>query len=256
MKWKSLATVAVVTLAFAASGLAQQPVLTSMPTPAPVKQARRPIFSQISWWAKYGEPVSYTAQEGVPPATLDAGAAGEAPVMHDHGYGFGYVYGPGSCDYSAPCIDQLWSGYAQMPWRCGHPHYHHRYRGFGGQCGSCGTVSDCGRTAPACAAPACDSPIGCAQPADCACDMAHACSKCKPRKQWFAHWNWGKKCCNTCDSCSTGIGCGCAAPIGNGLLPTDDPDVAPPAPVPAGDEASILKTPQFRKVSTSASRTR
>jgi hypothetical protein len=238
MKWKSVSLAAVAMFGLTAGALAQQPTLSARRSLAATPPARPSLFSQISWWAKFGQPVE--------PA-VEAAPSGEAHVVHDHGYGFGYVYGPGSCDCRPACTDQLWAGYEQMPWRCSHPQYKERYRGFCGHggcghggCGHgrCGHVSDCGCTvsAPACeAAPSCTESV-CCKP------------KCKRCKQWFAHWSWGKKCCDTCDSCSAPIGCGCATPIGHGPPAADAPAASPP--LPTADEASIQKKPLLRRVST------
>ena len=242
MKWKSVTLCAVAMLGVTASGFAQQTTLSSRRTVPAAPQARKPIFSQISWWAKFGQPVEGGVE--VP--------AGEPPVIHDHGHGFGYVYGPGSCDCRPPCTDQLWAGYEQMPWRCSHPQYKERYRGYCGSCGNggCGHASDCGCTtaAPSCgcttAAPSCTD----------SCTSSVCCKpKCKKCKQWFAHWNWGKKCCDTCDSCSAPVSCGCAMPVG-GTPPAVGPPVGPP--LPAADEASLLKKPLWQRVSATRSTVR
>lgn len=249
MKWKSVTLGAMAMVGLTAGAClqaaerlpVQQPTLMARRSLPMDTQVQRPMFSPISWWAKFGQPVE-------PPAGAPEGAAvGEAPVVHDHGYGFGYVYGLGSCDCRPPCIDQLWDGYQQNPWRCSHPQYKERYRGYCGSCGNghcgngcghggCGHAVGCGCTtaAPSCA-DACDSP--CCKP------------KCKLCKQWFAHWNWGKKCCDTCDSCSAAVGCGCAAPVGNAPPGADTPPAVGP-PVPAADEASILKKPLLHRVSS------
>src|SRR5262245_28016396 len=120
MKWKSVTLCVVGMLCIAATGLAQQPILSGRQSVPAAAQLRRPIFTQISWWAKYGQPV-----EPAPGAVEAAPApAADAPVMYDHGYGFGYVYGLGSCDCRPPCTSQLWDGYQQTPRRCSYPQYH------------------------------------------------------------------------------------------------------------------------------------
>jgi hypothetical protein len=253
MKWKSATLCAVVMFGISTVGLAQQPTLPSRQSVPAAAQLRRPIFSQISWWAKYGQPVEPA------PGAVEAAPAAEAPLMYDHGYGFGYVYGLGSCDCRPPCISQLWDGYVQNPHRCSHPQYHDKngncsscgscgnggYGGHGGYggCAACGPVGDCGCTAatPSCAADSCTSPVCCK-------------SKCKCSKQWFAHWHWGKKCCDTCNSCSEPVGCSCAAPIGGPGPAADVPAVSPP--LPAADEASVLKMPLLRRVSNQQLSTR
>lgn len=233
MKWKCVSLCVVAMLGLCASAFAQQPILSSRRTAPAESEVRRPIFSQVSWWAKFGQPVE--------PA-VEAAPAGEPPLVHDHGYGFGYVYGPGSCDCRPPCTDQLWAGYEQMPRRCTHPQY--KYRGY---CGSCGNHGSCGHVANHC---------GCTTPAPTCTDAVASCTdsvccqpKCKKcKKQWFAHWHWGKKgCCDTCDSCSAPVSCGCAMPASPLPPAAGAPAVGPP--VPAADEASILKKPLLQRVS-------
>jgi hypothetical protein len=244
MKWKSvtLCAMAMVGLTAGSSPQAaerlpvQPPTLTARRSLPLDTQVQRPILSQISWWARFGQPVE------PPPGVPEGAVVGDAPVVHDHGYGFGYVYGPGACDCRPPCIDQLWDGYQQMPWRCSHPRYKERHYGSCGSCGACGNGGcghavgcGCATAAPSCT-DACTSPV-CCKP------------KCKRCKQWFAHWSWGKKCCDSCDSCSAPIGCGCAVPVGGAPPAADAPPAVGP-PVPAADEASILKKPLLHRVSS------
>jgi hypothetical protein len=266
MKWKSVTLSAMAMIGLTAGSLlqaadrlpVQQPTLTARRSLPMDTQVQRPILSQISWWAKFGQPVEPPPGAEVP--------AGDAPVVHDHGYGFGYVYGLGSCDCRPRCIDQLWDGYEQMPWRCSHPVYKDRHGGYG--CGACGHGAygngscghgGCGRGGHGrcghgfCGQGGCRHAVGCgcttAAPscAD-ACDSPCCKPKCKRSKQWFAHWHWGKKCCDTCDSCSAPIGCGCAAPVGSDVPAADAPPMVAP-PVPAADEASVLKKPLLHRVS-------
>jgi hypothetical protein len=100
-----------------------------------------------------------------------------------------------------------------------------------GKCGACGHVSDCGCTT--------------------ACDTGCGCKSYKPFKQWLAHWNRGN-CCDSCDSCTAPIGC--AAPTDHYAPPAADPAPAVTPPVPAVDEASVLKKPLYRRVSTTSKR--
>jgi hypothetical protein len=188
---------------------------------------RRPAFTQISWWAKYGQPVEGTVAP-----------SGEPMVLHDHGHGFGYVYGLGSCDCRPPCTDHLWAGYVQNPWRCSHPQYHNG-RG-NGNCAACGHLSDGSCTTPAATACGCSDAVG-----SCGCTDSVCCGKCKQKKQRLAHWHWGKKkgCCDSCTSCAAPIGC--TAPAASGT-PGDLSPLPPPPPV---DEASVLRKPLFRQAS-------
>lgn len=121
-----------------------------------------------------------------------------APVHYRHatwdiwgGTATGYVYTPGACDYTPPCVNHLWDGYEQRPLRCDGIHMH----GCGGRhgcggCNGCGMssscgcgghasilkrahgwhfggkicgCSSCGTIAPSCAAPSCAAPT-CAAP--------------------------------------------------------------------------------------------
>ena len=234
MNWKSL-TVVVGAALLATTAAAQQPTLTggrSVPAAAAI---RRPMFSQISWWAKYGQPLEAPPAE---PGAAEVAPNAEPEVLHDHGHGFGYVYGPGSCDCRPPCTDQLWAGYSQQPWRCSHPRY--KEGGFLSKCGACGHVSDCG----------CTTNCGCAT--SCGCNNGCGGHAFKPFKQWLAHWNCGNACCDTCDSCTAPIGC--AAPAEHAAPPA--PEAAAPVtpPVPSVDEASVLKKPLYRRVSTTSAR--
>ncbi|HEX5103358.1 MAG TPA: hypothetical protein VFV87_06085 [Pirellulaceae bacterium] len=236
MKWKALSIVASAALCLASTALAQQRLVVG-PEAAPAPVVRRPIFNQISWWAKYGQPVESTVAPN-----------GEPMVLHDHGHGFGYVYGMGSCDCRPPCTDQLWAGYVQNPWRCSHPQYHQR-----GNCAACGHISDCNCATPTATACGCSDAVG-----SCGCTDGACCSKCKHKKQWLAHWHWGKKkgCCDSCTSCSVPVSCAdpaaTAAPGGMAPLPPAPPGavrLTPPTPLPSGDEASVLKRPLFRQAS-------
>ena len=235
MKWKSLTMFAAAVLMAATSSQAQQPTLSTGRNLAASPPARRPIFSQISWWARYGQPLEAPAAE---PGVVEAAA--EPMVMHEGGHGFGYVYGLGSCDCGAPCTDHLWAGYMQNPWRCSHPRYKERHHGG---CGACGHVSDCGCTAPSCTAAA----------TDCGCQDVCGCGTRKPFKQWLAHWRCGQACCDTCDSCSAPLGC--SEPAHHGASPAAlEPPAAAPQPTPSNDEASVLKKPLYRRVSVTPAR--
>lgn len=261
MKWTSLAICTALTALVASPALADYPA-TSDGQSLQTSPLRRPgAFNPLGWWTKFGEPVS------APVVTDNAGhgPAAVEPATFSH-YGYDYVYGPGSCDCPAPCIDNLWSGYSQNPWRCGHHKLFHKMRGCGHCCDTCGPACGavaadcgCGVPTPACDAPTCAAPPSCAGPPSCAappacgCEAPPACgceaplacmSCCKPRKSWFAHWHWGKSnCCDTCDSCAAPVDCGCAAPSGG--EPYGPPDAAPPAPTV--DDATTFNLPLFRR---------
>lgn len=151
MKWTHLATLMLV---------AAVPAVASAAGPRLIgTQAPRQAV-QTSWWARLGQPV-----EG------EVAAEGGAAVEHVyddsalHGPAHGHCCAVGSCDYTPPCVNDLWAGYVQRPLRC-NPHYlrHHGCgaccgRGFGRghAAGDCG----CNHAAPACgcttAAPAGDA---------------------------------------------------------------------------------------------------
>lgn len=88
------------------------------------------------------------------------------------------VYQIGSCDFTPPCVDHLWSGYSQNPHRC-NMHGHHgcgnRYGlgncagscgiGYGGFCGKSHGCTSCG--SPACGTPACGTVVpSCSTPTE------------------------------------------------------------------------------------------
>ena len=107
MKWMILAAVAALSLAVLAPSQAAEP--------QPIRQAS---YAGSNWWARYGSgPVAQP--EAMPvPVTVEP----EAVSMPHGGYGYDYIYYPGICDYTPPCIDWLWAGYAPNPCRC-HPHF-------------------------------------------------------------------------------------------------------------------------------------
>lgn len=197
--------------------------------------SRGRLFSGQTWWTRFGEPVN-SAALAEDSAVKGAEIGGPVPM-----HGDGYVYGPGSCDCSPPCIGHLWNGYFQNPLRC-HPH-HCRLRGCGTNACGCGDNA-CG-CAPSCstkAACGCAEPVTCTTSADCGCKPV--CGSCKPfhlgRFRCFAaHWN-------SCDSCSAPIGCGCSTAV-----PTDmpgEPEAKPsilerPAPMP---ESALRLLPRVR----------
>ena len=126
----------------------------------------------------------------------------------------GYVYAPGSCDYTPPCVNHLWDGYEQRPLRCYPPQMHaHGCRGSGGWggCDSCGMADSCG----------------------CRTKRAHA-------------WHFGGKMWN-CNSCGDiAPSCGCEGYDGKGMAPSPTPASAdaPPAPMPeAESDGSALQYP-------------
>lgn len=235
--------------------------------------ARTPVFPTAHAWvnsmrqetATPARPPAITGNTiGMGSAAREAGdaAVGNGAVIsqsawnHEHQY-TGYVYGPGSCDSTPPCVDHLWDGYCQRPHRCGGHHHGRHFRGGCGfavqGCSSCGTSAD----------------VGCASGCDSGCGVAMKCHGCKLHafKQRFAsncdscatscdtcghghklfsgkHRGWFA---SLCDSCDGGMSCGCAASIGDGpkgeTVPTpaiDMPGEAP-APMPTVDDAKSAR---------------
>lgn len=170
-----------------------------------------------------------------PEITTDANGAGEMPVHFRQasfdiwrGGNSGYIYQPGSCDYSPPCIDHLWDGYCQRPLRCGHRrHGGHCQTGCGGgmftypaygqsACGGCGDCNAGGCNAGGCSASDCDQ-------GGCGCG----------RKTRCGHWCWGSRLRSACRSwgdCDDGASCGCGASPACGM---DGASAAMPPAVPA-----------------------
>jgi hypothetical protein len=158
----------------------------------------------------------------------------------------GYVFGPGSCDHTPPCIDHLWDGYCQRPRRCGHHHglFHHH----GGGCGQSAGCATCGDNVATCdtgchgfrlhgfrrhgCGMSCSTCDTCSDACGCGGGFGkHFRAKCSG---WFN---------NLCNACDGGMSCGCAAPIGNGngLESLPAPEADSPAPTPAPDEANSAR---------------
>ena len=158
-----------------------------------------------------------------------------APVLYRQaswdiwsGTATGYVYAPGACDYTPPCVNHLWDGYVQRPHRCYPPHMHgcHGQRGCGssGGCDTCGSASSCG--------------------------CGGHCSLLKRAHGWhFGGKVWGgcSSCGDIAPSCAA-PSCGCDGIGGKGTYdmapaPADAPP-APPAPMPTADgDAPTVEAP-------------
>jgi hypothetical protein len=171
---------------------------------------------------------------------VDSAVISQTAWNNEHVY-TGYVFGPGSCDYTPPCVDHLWDGYCQRPCRCGHHHGH----GLFNHCGRCGGgnggCSTCGQSYASC-----DSGGGCHgcrlhgghhNRGGCGCETSV--STCDSGNSGCGMGHFGKhmraKCCgwfnNVCSSFDGGMGCGCAAPIGNGGMGGNGAETVPtPAP--------------------------
>jgi len=279
MKWTTLAICAALVATAASSALADYPTgYTGQQLQAP-QMRRSGVFNPLGWWTKYGEPVSAPAHAAGDLAA-EAGTHVE-PATFSH-YGYDYVYGPGSCECAAPCVNDLWTGYYQHPRRCGHHKMFDKLRGCGHCCDTCGpacghVAADCGCGAPVpacdapptCAAPpSCAAPPGCAAPPACGCEAIATCTSCcKPRKSWFAHWQWGKRGGDSCSlgcGCATPVDCGCAAPPSCATPPGCgcaapahlSPSGAPEAPRPTADDSTTFNSPVFRRPIKSAGYTR
>lgn len=165
-------------------------------------------------------------------ATRPAAVTPHAPVHFRQaswdiwsGTATGYVYAPGACDYTPPCVNHLWDGYVQRPHRCDGIHMHGGCRGMHG-CGGCG---------------------GCGSASSCGCG-----GHCSILKR--AHgWHFGGKVYGGCSSCSdiapscAAPSCGCEAIGGKGSYDTGPaPPAAPPAPMPTADdgEAPMAEAPK------------
>jgi hypothetical protein len=152
----------------------------------------------------------------------------------------GYVYSPGVCDYTPPCVNHLWDGYEQRPHRCNPIHVH--------QCGMRG----CGQ----CGSGACGASAGCDT-----CGSANSCG-CGGHASLLkrAHgWHFGGKIYGDCSSCGTiAPSCGCDGMGGkfydNAPAPAPAPrDVdSPAAPMPTADG----ELPEFEVPAEKAARGR
>lgn len=181
---------------------------------------------------------------------------------NEHQY-TGYVFGPGSCDHTPPCVEHLWDGYCQRPCRCGHHQLFHRHCHVG--CGGHGSCSTCGPVHRGCAG-------GCGHFGGChACSLHHlkhkicstldmGCHSCAPSCDTCApscghklfgglQRGWFGKLCSACDG---GMSCGCGDGIGSPAygesLPSGPaPELVPkptlegPPSVPADDGKSARR---------------
>ncbi|QDU29162.1 hypothetical protein ETAA8_42690 [Anatilimnocola aggregata] len=219
--------------------------------------ARTPVFPAAHAWVNSmrQETAAPTAPALAPAITGHAGVGMNSPREvigdgamisqtswnHEHQY-TGYVFGPGSCDYTPPCVDHLWNGYCQRPHRChGHGHRHCHLRG------SCGIATSGCATCDTGSAASCDS--GCGVARSCHGCFLHSgrhrytglscgnsCSSCGDacgtgcghghglfsgkHRGWFA---------NLCNACDGDLSCGCAAPVGDMSSPES-------VPTPAADD--------------------
>jgi len=237
MRWTQLLAGLVAALS-ATTCLAEMPNMAGDTSSAISVMQRAGMMSGQSWWSRYGEPVNAAALNQMSPS--DKGAmAGPMPI-----YGDGYIFGPGSCDCSPPCIWGLWAGYYQHPHRCD-PHCNllHRHCGCG-HCGQCGAYAGggsgpCGSCAKA--ACGCSAPVSCTT-ASTGCGCKPVCGKCRQcHLGWHgfgAHWN---RPCGKC-SCGMALGCGCATTVPP-LWGSEKQADKIPNPLP--DEAALYTLPRL-----------
>ena len=266
MRWIRLVAAAVV-VSNAAWCFAETPEYSNnRPQPMSLMQGR--LFGGQAWWARFGEPVNATAMAQAEVSPSDK--TGPMPLYGDGGY----VYSPGACDCSAPCISHLWNGYYQNPKRCNPHQLFNRHCGCNAcdnGCGSCGhchpmltrlfghgccnansctSAASCGcaapvctTPAPSCAAPSCGAPScevpSCAAPS---CTTTADCG-CKPLCGKSRHCHFKLRSCMAhwscgCDSCSAPVSCGCATPAGPALMSEKQATNGPP--VPMAEEAALF----------------
>jgi hypothetical protein len=247
MKWTRVVAGLVVALG-ATVCLAETPDFASSRPSAISLMQRGPLFSGQNWWSRFGEPVNANALASAE-ASLSDKAAGPAPI-----YGDGYIFGPGSCDCSPPCIWQLWAGYYQDPHRCHPGHWMRRNCGNGGcgngccGCGNgcCNALFGCGKACGAscaAAAPACAAPVGCSATASCG--SKPVCGKCRQCHLsglfhgWTAHWH------KPCRSCASPISCGCTTAAEPIIEPGLSKQTATQLPVPLTEDAALFQLPRL-----------
>lgn len=219
---------------------AEMPMMASDQTQAMRIVQRGGMFAGSNWWNRYGEPVNAVALASADHGPVDKGGA--VPL-----HGDGYVYGPGTCDCSPPCIWDLWAGYSMNPLRCRAGMHGCR----SGHCRSCcGTVAKncgvtCGSATPSCGAPvSCGAPISCGTAvSDCGCKPV--CGKCRHfhlGERWrgfTAHWHCG---CGTAIGCGAAVDCGCATPVAP-MMSEKQASQGPPVPLP--EDAALLRLPRL-----------
>jgi hypothetical protein len=257
MRWNRLVAALFVAMSTAAC-LAETPEWSgNRPQPMQLFQGR--LLGGQNWWTRFGEPVNSAAM-----AQAETSPSDKAAAMPMYGNDPGYIYSPGACDYSPPCIWNLWNGYFANPCRCYNHHWLHNHCGcgaggcnvcgngcntgcgtghhcqlfhklWGNNCGcgtSCTTAASCGCAVPSCAAPSCGAPT-CSTAADCGCSKplcgkCHSCHHCGKWRNFMAHWNCG------CNSCSAPLSCGCSTPTA--VEPSSEKQAAEdysPIPVPS-----------------------
>ncbi|WP_254507772.1 hypothetical protein [Anatilimnocola floriformis] len=186
----------------------------------------------------------------------------------EHQYA-GYVYSPGACDHTPPCVNHLWDGYCQRPHRCNLGHHLHRCCGVATNgCSTCGggaAISSgdsgcgCGGGVSFGGCHGCrlhgtryfNNPIGfggCSSCSTCAAP-APVCSSCNTG---YGLGHFGHKCRswfgNLCNACDGGMSCGCSDGIGGGMIdggagnaPEVVPTPAKDVPTPTADDAKSAR---------------
>lgn len=231
-----------VTALVAVAGLAgpmaaAEPWTSQTRTPVfPAAQARLAALRQETTAPAVAPAISGHAGVGTisPREVIGSGAMISQTAWNGEHQYTGYVFGPGSCDHTPPCVDHLWDGYCQRPHRCGGHHHHHHFRGCCGvQMSGCGFASGGCATCSSGADVGCDSGCGgCFGFAKCHGCFLHSgkhrytglscggCNTCgdtcgKHGCGLFSgkHRGWFAGLCNACDGGD--LGCGCAAPVGD-----------------------------------------
>lgn len=241
----------------AVAGLAQAAEPWSSP-PGRGSPARTPVFPTAHAWVnsmRQEAAVPAPAAPALRPAIVGSGNIGqsgnERPTVGnafehgatiaatawngEHQYA-GYVYSPGACDYTPPCVDHLWDGYCQNPCRCRtHCHHFHRGCGLNMGCSTCNTGCQ-----SSCSFGGCHGCRlhGLKHFGGSSCGCQTGCNTCNTGcghgfgGLFAKHRGWFGNLCNACDG---GMSCGCAASI-NGDAP---PSNAEPITNPAGDKAPV-----------------
>ena len=258
MRWSFGSTALLLALAAGTHSMAAEPADPAFGTP---------VARPGTWSSRLGS--GFLGGNHVRPVSMGHGHGGHGggETVAGEGYGEaavegGYVYGPGSCDDSSPCVDHLWDGYVKRPHRC---NLGHRggcgiggcgagwsYSGLGAGCGGCGCGlklknwfggSGCGDCGDDCGAPsACDSTScdsGCGLFARHQGRSTHGSCGCGGHGHGFKHSGlgrfWASCFGNSCGCGDAAEGCGCADGVqGNEAAAIVPGPVGPATPIQHG----------------------